>query len=549
MPPDPAQPAKSRATLLLIHGKIWTGNPNQPEAEAVAIGRERILAVGESTHLQGLADSNTRVIDLRGRRAVPGFNDSHLHLYMGGASLSQIQLRSAKSAAEFRERLAKFAESVPKGEWIVGGNWDHQNWTDPVLPAHELIDDITPTHPVFLNRFEGHMALANSLAMKLAGISAATEEVPGGEIVRNAQRNPTGIFKDAARNLIEKFIPAPSEENILSAILAAQDHAAHYGVTSVQDMGVLGWRRAETMRRVLQVYRRLEAAKLLRLRISAHVPLPEHAQFSDLCGFSNEKLRIKAIKSFADGALGSSTAWLFEPYTDNPCSRGMPSDELADPERMYRLMQEADRAGLQLAIHAIGDRANHTILNLYEKLQQNDGRKDRRLRIEHAQHLRSADIPRFAQLNVIASVQPYHCIDDGRWATSRIGTQRAKTTYAFRSLLDVGAALAFGSDWFVAPLNPLEGIYAAVTRCPLGDIPPAAWVPEQKISVAEAVYAYTLGSAYASQDERIKGSLEPGKLADIAVLSDDIFEIHPLRIRETKVDMTVFDGNVIYERN
>lgn len=443
--------------MLLIHGKIWTGNPNQPEAEAIAIRQERILAAGESNDLQGLADSNTKVIDLRGRRAVPGFNDSHLHLYMGGASLSQIQLRSAGSAGEFRERIAKFAEGVPKGEWIVGGNWDHQNWTDPALPSHELIDDVTPNHPVFLNRFEGHMALANSLAMKLAGISAATEEAAGGEVVRNAQGNPTGIFKDAARNLIEKFIPAPSEENILSAVLAAQDHAAQYGVTSVQDMGVLGWRRAETMRRVLQVYRRLDAAKRLRVRLSAHVPLPEHAQFSDLYGFSSATLRVKAIKSFADGALGSSTAWLFEPYTDNPDSCGMVSDELADGEQMFRLMQEADRAGLQLAIHAIGDRANHAVLNLFEKLEQSDGKKSRRLRIEHAQHLRHTDIPRFAKLNVIACVQPYHCIDDGRWATGRIGKHRAKTTYAFRSLARCRSHARFRLRLVRRTFRPLAG--------------------------------------------------------------------------------------------
>lgn len=548
-PSDISPPAQSHATLLLLHGKIWTGNANRPEVEAVAIRQERIVAVGKSRDLQRLADSNTTVIDLRGRRAVPGFNDSHLHFYMGGASLGQIQLRDARSAAEFRERIAKFAGTLPKGEWIVGGNWDHQNWTEPALPSHELIDDITPNHPVFVSRFEGHMALANSLAMKLAGINGATEDVPGGEIVRNAQRNPTGIFKDAARNLIERFISGPSEENILSAILAAQDHAAQYGVTSVQDMGVLGWRRAESMRRVLRVYQRLEAAKLLRVRISAHVPLPEHAQFADFCGFSSETLRINAIKSFADGALGSSTAWLFEPYSDNPCSCGIPSDELADPEQMYHLLQKADSAGLQLAVHAIGDRANHTVLNLFEKLQQNDGKEDRRLRIEHAQHLHLDDIPRFAKLKVIACMQPYHCIDDGRWATERIGSHRAKTTYAFRSLLDAGAMLAFGSDWFVAPLDPLQGIYAAVTRCPLGDSRLAGWVPEQKISVAEAVQAYTLGSAFASQSEHVKGSLEPGKLADIAVLSDDIFEIDPHQIRETKVDMTIFDGKVIYERS
>lgn len=537
------------ATLALVHGKIWTANDRQPQAEAIAIADNRILVLGSSEEVLKLADSGTKIIDLRGRRAVPGFNDAHLHFYMGGASLTQIQLRGARSASEFREEIAKFARKRPKGEWILGGNWDHQDWTPPVLPTHQLIDDVTPENPVFVNRFEGHMALANSLAMKLAGIDGTVSDVPGGEVGRDGRDKPTGIFKDAARKPIEQLIPIPSEGNILAAVLAAQKHAAQNGVTSVQDMGVLGCHRAAGMQKVIRVYQALEERQQLRVRISAHVPLPEFAEFSRVAGTCSERLQIRAVKSFADGALGSSTAWLFEPYTDNPRSCGIPSDELADAGRMYRLLQGADEAGLQLAVHAIGDRANRTVLNLFEKLARENPKQDRRLRIEHAQHLQPADIPRFSQLQVTASVQPYHCIDDGRWATQRIGSERAKTTYAFRSLLDSGVTLAFGSDWFVAPLDPLQGIYAAVTRCPLGEKSDKSWIPEQRISVAEAVRAYTLGSAFASRTEHIKGSLEPGKLADIAVLSDDIFEVAPQRIKSAKVDMTIFDGEVIYERS
>lgn len=537
------------ATLALVRGKIWTANAKQPEAEAIAIAGDRILALGSSEEILQLADSHTKIIDLRGRRAVPGFNDAHLHFYMGGASLTQIQLRNTRSASEFREEIARFACQLPKGGWILGGNWDHQNWMPPALPTHELIDDVTPENPVFVNRFEGHMGLANSLAMKLAHIDVNVADVAGGEIVRDGQKRPTGIFKDAARVLIERLIPVPPEENIFAAVLAAQKHAAQNGVTSVQDMGVLGCHRAAGMQNVIRVYKRMEERQELRVRISAHVPLPEFAEFSSVAGTRSERLQIHAVKSFADGALGSSTAWLLEPYTDNPYSYGIPSDELTDTARMYRLLQEADEAGLQLAAHAIGDRANRAILDLFEKLTRESPKRNRRLRIEHAQHLHPADIPRFGQLEVIASMQPYHCIDDGRWATARIGSERAKTTYAFRSLLDAGATLAFGSDWFVAPLDPLQGIYAAVTRCPLGKNHHSSWVPEQRISVAEAVRAYTLGSAFASQSEHIKGSLEPGKLADIAVLSDDIFEIAPQQIRDTRVEMTIFDGQVIYERN
>jgi predicted amidohydrolase YtcJ len=542
---------ESNADLILIRGKIWTENPAQPEAEAVAIAANRIMAVGASQGILKLAGSKTKIIDLRGRRVVPGFNDAHLHFYMGGASLSSVQLRNLGSPSAFRDEIGKFARTRPRGEWIVGGNWDHENWAPPVLPTRELIDDVTPDNPVFVNRSEGHMILANSLAMKLAGIDRATGDVPGGIIVRGSNGNPTGIFKDAAKSLIERVMPVPSEEQIISAILAAQRYAAEHGVTSVQDMGVLGAHGAETMGKVIHVYQMLHRQGQLHIRVAMHCPLRSYKQFADarrIFDFGKDQLQFQGVKSFADGALGSTTAWFFDCYADAPETSGIPSDELSNPDEMYSNIREVDSAGLQLAVHAIGDRANKIILDFFQRLEQENGKRDRRLRIEHAQHLRPADIPRFAKLKVIASVQPYHCIDDGRWADQRIGPKRVKTTYAFRSLLDSGAILAFGSDWFVAPIDPLLGIYAAVTRRTIDGKSPDGWVPEQKISVAEAVHAYTMGGAYASKNEQVKGSLESGKLADLAVLSNDIFQIDPAQIRETKVDMTVFDGQVIFTR-
>jgi predicted amidohydrolase YtcJ len=544
--------AQGGVDLILINGKIWTENPAQPEVEAVAISSKRIVATGTSAEIRRLAGAHTKRIDLKGRRVVPGFNDAHVHFYMGGASLASVQLRDAQSSSEFRERIAAFARTHPKGEWILGGNWDHERWTPASLPTHQLIDDVTQDNPVAVNRSDGHMILANSLAMKLAGVDKSTQDIPGGVIVRDIQGNPTGIFKDAAKGLIERAVPMPSEAQITSAILAAQKYAAENGVTSVQDMGVINAHGAATTEEVIRVYQELEHRGELRIRVAAHVPLPEYKRFANagiVAAFGDDKVQLGAVKSFADGSLGSTTAWFFDPYTDTPNTSGIPSDELTKPDEMYGNMREADKAGLQIAVHAIGDRANNTILDFFEKLEQENGPKDRRLRIEHAQHLRPSDIPRFAQLKVIASMQPYHCIDDGRWADERIGPERAKTTYAFRSLLDAGATLAFGSDWFVAPIDPIQGVYAAVTRRTIDGKHPNGWVPEQKISVAEALHAYTVGSAYASMDERIKGSLEPGKLADLVVLSDDIFKIEPEKIAAVKVDVTIFDGRVIYQRN
>jgi predicted amidohydrolase YtcJ len=548
--PDGAK-AQSQATLILVHGKIWTENPTQPEAEAVAITGNRIIAVGDSATILKLSGPNTKVVELHERRVVPGFNDSHVHFYMGGDGLTSVQLHEASSTEEFRKTIASFARSQPQGEWILSGNWDHERWSPARLPTHDLIDDVTRNNPVFVNRSDGHMCLANALAMKLARVDKNTPDVPGGVIVRDADGNPTGIFKDAAKGLIERALPKPSMDHILSAVRAAQKYATENGVTSVQDMGVFTSQGVETTVDVIRAYQILEKQNDLQVRVSTHIPLPDWkllALVGIRADFGNEKVQVGALKSFADGSLGSTTAWFFEPYTDAPGTQGIPSQELLHPEEMYDEMRGADKAGLQIAVHAIGDRANRTILDMFERLEKENGPSDRRLRIEHAQHLSVADIPRFASLKVIASVQPYHAIDDGRWADKRIGSERVKTTYAFRSLLDAGAILAFGSDWFVAPMIPLQGIYAAATRRTLDGKHPDGWVPQQKISVTEAVHAYTVGSAYASLEEGIKGSLEPGKLADLVVLSTDILHIDPVEIQNAKVDMTIFDGKVVFER-
>ncbi len=529
------------ALLVLVNGKIWTGNPNQPEAEAVALRGNRIAAVGTTAEILKLKEADTKTIDLNGMRVVAGFNDAHVHFFSGGENLKSPPLRYSKSQEDFRNTIAEYVKHVPKGQWITGGNWDHENWTPAVLPTRQLIDEVTPDWPVFINRLDGHMSLANSLALKLAGVDKNTKDVPGGVIVRDAQGNPTGILKDAATSLVERVIPPPSQGQIIAAVKAAQSYANTHGVTSVQDMSASP--------EVFHAYQTLLKNGELTVRISGHQPLDSWKRLADvgiISDFGSEYLHIGGLKGFADGSLGSTTALLFKPYLDSPNTSGIPSAELVDPPKMWNNIKNADAAGLQIAIHAIGDKANYMILGMYERLEQEHGARDRRLRIEHAQHLQAADIPRFARDHVIASMQPYHCIDDGRWAEKRIGPERAKTTYAFRSLLDAGVTLAFGSDWDVAPMVPLMGIYAAVTRRTLDGKHPDGWVPEQKITVAEAVHAYTMGSAYASFDEKIKGSIEPGKLADLVVLKDDIFSMDPAKLSDANVYMTIFDGRVVF---
>jgi len=535
--------AQRAAELVLINGKIWTVNEAQPQAEAVACAGGRIVAVGSTSEIRKWVGAGTKVIDLKGRLVVPGFNDAHVHFVTGGAHLSSVKLRDARAEAEFRDRIRDFAAKWPKGRWITGGDWDHENWTPARLPTRALIDGVTPDHPVFVNRLDGHMSLANSVALKLAGITRQTPDPPGGAIVRDERGEPTGLLKDAAMAAVQRVIPAPSAEEIETALRAAMRYAAENGVTSVQDMSASP--------EVLAAYQRLLARGQLTVRVYGYQPLgnwQRPAGIGLLAGSGNEKLKIGGVKGFADGSLGSTTALFFEPYSDAPDTSGLASDEMIPESKMLENILGADRAGLQVAIHAIGDRANHIILGMYEQAAKRNGPRDRRFRIEHAQHLRPEDIARFGKLRVIASMQPYHAIDDGRWAQKRIGPERAKGSYAFRSLLEAGATLAFGSDWHVAPMEPLMGIYAAVTRMTLDAKRPGGWIPEQKIGVAQAIRAYTKGSAYAAFDERIKGSIEVGKLADMAVLSTDILTISPVEIQKARVVMTIFDGRVIHER-
>jgi predicted amidohydrolase YtcJ len=536
--------AQAPADLLLINGKIWTANNQQPEAQAVAIIGNRLVAIGSTVEIRKWGGTRTKVIDLQGMRVVPGFNDAHVHFLDGGRGLASVQLRDARTPDEFRNRIRDFAAKLPKGRWVLNGNWDHENWQPANLPTRQLIDAVTPDNPVFINRLDGHMALVNSLALKLAGVTRGTPDPPGGTIVRDAQGDPTGVLKDAAMSYVYKVIPDPSAEEMAEAIKAAMRYAAEHGVTSVQDMSASP--------EVFAVYQRLLERGELTVRIYGHQPLSAWERLARVgvrAGFGNNKLKIGGLKGFADGSLGSTTALFFAPYIDDPKTAGLPSDEMFPESKMLSNILNADKAGLQIAIHAIGDKANKTILDMFAEVEKTNGARDRRFRIEHAQHLRVDEIKRFANQRIIASMQPYHAIDDGRWAENRIGAERAKGTYAFRALLDAGAVLAFGSDWYVAPMEPLMGIYGAVTRRTLDGKRPQGWVPEQKISVAEAVRAYTLGSAYASFDEKNKGSLEIGKLADLVALSTDIFKIDPSEINKTKVMLTIFDGKVIYERD
>jgi predicted amidohydrolase YtcJ len=530
----------NEVTLAILNARVWTANPKQPWATAIAVSGGKILSVGSSAEIAKLAKAfrNARIVDAKGGMVVPGFIDSHVHFLTGGFRLASVQLRDAKTPAEFVARIKAFAESVPPGTWITGGDWDHQQWGGE-LPTRAWIDSVTPNNPVWVSRLDGHMALANGVTLATAKVDRSTAEVEGGTIVRDAGGNPTGILKDNAQSFVDEVEPAPGAAMNDRALKAAMTYVAERGVTSVTNMG--DWDG-------LAAIERAHEAKTLITRIYHVTPIAAWERLRDTVakrGTGDEWVRIGGLKGFADGSLGSHTAAMFAPFTDTPSDSGFLVQSEAE---LYRLASEGDKAGLQVIMHAIGDRAINTQLNIFERVAKENGSRDRRFRIEHAQHIAPADIPRFAHLQVIPSMQPYHAIDDGRWAEKVIGHERAKTTYAFRSLRDAGAKLAFGSDWFVAPPAPLEGIYAAVTRRTLDDRNPDGWIPEQKIGVEDALRAYTMGGAYASFDEKNKGSLERGKLADMVLIDKDLTRIPPESIRDAKILMTIVDGRIVYER-
>ena len=537
-------PMTERPTLAVVNARIWTGDRSTPWAEALAASGERLVAVGTNAEVRPVA-SGVTPIDAGGRLVLPGFIDSHVHFLEGGLRLASVQLRDARTRDEFVSRIKAFAATVPEGTWITGGDWDHSLWGGE-LPSRDWIDGVTPKHPVWINRLDGHMNLANSAALKAAGVTRATADVAGGEIVRRPDGEPTGLLKDNAMALVDKVAPPPSPEMRRRAVTAAMHYVAERGVTTVHDMSTsAAWDD-------MALYAELRKANALQTRIYSVVPLAQWERLRDVVarrehggadGLGDDWLRVGGLKGFVDGSLGSHTAAFNEPFKDAPHDRGL---LVNTPDDLYRWISGADKAGLQVMVHAIGDRANTLILDTFARVATGNGARDRRFRIEHAQHLAPRDLPRFAELGVIASMQPYHAIDDGRWAEKYIG-DRINTTYAFRSLLDARARLAFGSDWFVAPPSPLEGIYAAVTRRTLDGRNPHGWVPEQKITVEEAVRAYTANAAYASFDETRKGILSKGRLADFVMLERNIFEIAPEEIAAVRVRMTIAGGRPVFD--
>jgi len=530
--------APETASLVIRDARVWTGNADQPWAEAVASRGDSIIAVGSNTEIEALIGEDTEVISVTGSMLVPGFIDTHVHFIASGSGLASVQLRDAATPEEFSARIGEFAKNVAPGEWIMYGDWDHTLWGGE-LPRRDWIDDVTPDNPVWVYRLDGHMALANSAALALSGVDADSADIDGGTIVRYEDGRPTGLLKDNAMMMVEEAIPEAAAAKLDREARAAMEHVAGNGVTSVHDMA--GWQSLAT-------YRRAQGRGEMLTRIYSVVPLRDWEKLRDEVaakGTGDEWLRIGGLKGFMDGSLGSHTAAMLEPFTDEPEDKGFLINDLDD---MRDWVTGADAAGLQVMVHAIGDSAIRDLLDVFLDAVETNGERDRRFRMEHAQHIAPEDVERFAVQKIIASMQPYHAIDDGRWAEEVIGPERAKTTYAFRSLIDAGATVTFGSDWSVAPATPIEGIYAAVTRQTLDGANPGGWVPEQIVTVEQSLHAYTTAAAYSSFEEDIKGMLKPGMLADFVLLDRDLTQIDPEKIRDTEILRTVVGGEVVYSR-
>jgi predicted amidohydrolase YtcJ len=530
------------AELIIRNARIWTVNSAHAEASAVAVLHGRIVAVGTDASVDAWRGPTTRMVDAGGRLLLPGFNDAHVHFEQGGRSLAQVQLNDATSAAEFARRIGEHARQVPRGEWVVGGGWDDTKWNPARLPTRQLIDAVVPDRPVAIDRYDGHMVVVNSLALKLAGITAATPDPVGGVIVRDESGEPTGALKDAAAGLVVGAIPPPSRAQRRSSIERALRHAASVGVTSVQTMNV--------DYEDIAVYSELTAEGRLTVRLYAATAIAnveDQARLGIRHAFGSPTLRIGAVKAFADGSVGSRTAYFLEPYTDDAANRGLLRVDMQPLSLIAGRMRRADDAGLQLCTHAIGDAAVATVLDLYGQIAARTGPRDRRWRIEHAQHIAAWDFRRFAELGVVASMQPYHAIDDGRWIEARIGQDRGSRSYALRTLREHGVHLAFGTDWPVAPLDPMQTLYAATTRATLDGRNPDGWFGDQKLSIRESIEAYTLGSAYAEFQDQLKGSIQTGKLADFVLLSEDVLAIAPEAIRGVKVLKTWVGGTLVYD--
>ena len=538
--------------LVIINANIYSLDPAMPRAQALVAKAGRILELGSTQRILALVAQelpDATVIDLDGQTVLPGFIDAHTHFLAGGFSLQAVNLRGCSGPAEFVARIAERVHRAKPGQWVTGGGWDQETWPGAPLPCKEWLDDISNSIPVFMNRSDLHIGLANSAALRAAGIDATTADPCGGEIFRDPAGNPTGILKDAAIRLLETVMPKPSEAELESALRLALAQAAAQGVTSVHD--VTDWGNPDWSE--WRLFQRFQQRNELTCRIFARLPLIDWDRCrTDLPPFligpnADPWLRFGGLKGFTDGSLGGHTAFFFDPYMDAPETCGLLLPDMFPAGSMERRIREADLAGIPVSIHAIGDRANSILLDIFESVGKSNGPRDRRFRIEHAQHLKQSDIERMGRMGIVASIQPAHLIDDGGWAERSIGAERSRLTYAFRSLAAAGVHLAGGSDWPVAALSPLQGIYAAVNRSTADGQFPAGWNPQQKLSVAQAIEAFTTGAAYAEFAETEKGTLTPGKFADLVVLSADPYQVDPATLIDIQVLKTIVDGQLVFE--
>jgi len=523
--------------IVLYNGNIHTMDPSHPRATALAIAGNRIVAVGDDAEMRALLGRDGQAVNLEGRTAVPAFTDSHLHFMSWGLSLRQIDLAGVPALEEALGRVAARAEATPAGQWLTGRGWDHSLWRGGGFPTRHDLDGVAPHHPVWLRRKCGHAGWANSRALALAGVTAATPDPPGGAIEHDAGGEPTGILKDTAMDLVSSLIQEPTLAEAAEAIQAATAAAHRHGLVNVHTMeGPAAFR----------AFQHLHAGGELQMRVLIQIPeenLEAAVRLGLRSGLGDERLRIGGVKIFADGALGARTAAMLAPYEGYPGDRGI---VIADGGALTAMVRQASRAGLAAFVHAIGDRANRDVLDAVEASRRAGEGLHLRHRIEHVQILHPDDVPRLARLGVVASMQPLHATQDMLLADALWG-DRCAGAYAWRSVLDSGAVLAFGSDAPVEDLSVIAGIHAAVTRRrPDGSPGPEGWIPQERLSAEEALRAYTVGAAYAGGEEAIKGSLSPGKLADVAVLSRDILAIPPDEILETEVVATLLDGRFVY---
>ncbi len=530
-------------TTYYLHGKIYTNDPQHPWADAMAVRDEKILCIGTISQVLlecGGAESHD-VVQLKGTFVMPGFNDAHVHIGGAGRDKVTLALNNATSVDDVLKRVKAEAAKHQPGEWILGSGWDQSRWAEQEYPTRLELDQAAPNNPVYLDHVSGHIAVVNSLALKHAEINSETQDPPGGEIGRFADGEPNGLLKENATEMVTQRFPDPSDEERLKGIQLVFEELARNGVSSVQDNS--SWED-------FLAYNNLKQSQKLTVRITEWLPFT--ASTDELQnkraegGTTDPWLKTGALKGFLDGALGTHTAALLAPYSDDPSSSGLLT---VDPEKLKALAIERDRLGFQIAFHAIGDRANRVALDTFESIVRVNAPRDRRDRIEHAQVVAPEDVKRFGELHVIASMQPAHETNDLRWAEQRLGPERSKGAYAWKSLQTAGARLAFGTDYDVEPINPLRGLYACVTREGADGGPAGGWIPQEKLPIDDCIRAYTAGSAYAEFMEGQKGELKVGEFADFVLLSQDITKIPAREILKTEVLRTVVGGKTVYKKN